>query len=168
MTETQNKWGGARVRVPPPLVFLTGVCGGALIDAFAWPLPFSFGRAARLTVASVVGLVGLLLMASTISWFRRTGQDPQPWKPTPELIARGPYRFCRNPMYIGMSLLQGSAGLFFDRLWILLLVVPALVLVHFTAVLPEERYLAERFGDAYRAYLASVPRYLGWKSTPTP
>ena len=163
MTETQDKRGGARVRVPPPLVFLVGIVGGALLGAFAWPLPAPFGRAADLALASILALFGVVMTLGALRWFRRTGQEPQPWKPSPELIAQGPYRFSRNPMYIGMALLQSSLGLVFDNVWIVLLAATALIVIHYTAVLPEERYLAERFGDAYSRYAASVPRYLGRK-----
>jgi protein-S-isoprenylcysteine O-methyltransferase Ste14 len=38
--------------------------------------------------------------------------------------------------------------------------LPALIVVHYTAVLPEEKYLSERFGEAYQRYAASVRRYL--------
>ncbi len=166
MTEARNKSGGARVRVPPPLVFLVGIGGGALLGAFIRPLPAPFGRSADLALASVLALFGLFMILGALRWFRRTGQEPQPWTPSPELIAQGPYRFSRNPIYIGMALLQSSLGLVFDNVWIVLLAASALIVVHYTAVLPEERYLAERFGDAYFRYAATVPRYLGRKSRP--
>ena len=44
--------------------------------------------------------------------------------------------------------------------WVLVLIVPACVLLHYTVVLREERYLAQKFGDAYRRYRERVPRYL--------
>ncbi len=104
--------------------------------------------------------LGLALGASALGLFRRMGQDPRPWEPSPDLIFQGPYRLSRNPMYLSMALLQTSVGLFIDSLWVVLLWIPALVVVHYTAVLPEEKYLSERFGDAYQKYAASVRRYL--------
>jgi protein-S-isoprenylcysteine O-methyltransferase Ste14 len=47
-----------------------------------------------------------------------------------------------------------------NNLWISLFAAPALMTVHFIAVLPEERYLAEKFGDSYRSFLARVRRYI--------
>jgi protein-S-isoprenylcysteine O-methyltransferase Ste14 len=63
-------------------------------------------------------------------------------------------------MYVSMALLQTSVGLAVDSLWVVLLWLPALIVVHYTAVLPEEKYLSERFGEAYQRYAASVRRYL--------
>jgi len=62
-------------------------------------------------------------------------------------------------MYLGLTLVLIGLGLAIDHLWVALLAVPALVVVHFIAVLPEEKYLAEKFGENYRAYLARVRRY---------
>jgi len=53
----------------------------------------------------------LLLGGSAFGLLRKTGQDPTPWKPTPSLVFAGPYRFTRNPMYVGMTAMQvGIAG----------------------------------------------------------
>jgi protein-S-isoprenylcysteine O-methyltransferase Ste14 len=92
--------------------------------------------------------------------FTRTGQSPFPWKPTPQLILQGPYRFTRNPMYVGVTVFLIGLGLALNNLWISLFAAPALLAVHFIAVLPEERYLTEKFGDSYRSFLARVRRYI--------
>ena len=99
-------------------------------------------------------------MASARVHFARTGQSPIPWKPSPSLILRGPYRYTRNPMYVGMTLVEVGLGLAANNLWIALFALPALVIVHVIAVRPEERYLAEKFGASYKEYLAQVRRYL--------
>src|ERR1700694_2773149 len=83
-----------------------------------------------------------------------------PWKPSPELILKGPYRFTRNPMYLGITLFEIGFGLAVNNLWISLFAVPALLTVHFIAVLPEERYLSKKFGESYKAYRTQVRRYL--------
>ena len=92
--------------------------------------------------------------------FIRTGQSPIPWKPSPELILRGPYRFTRNPMYLGVTLVETGLGIALNNLWISFFALPALLIVHFIAVLPEEKYLSEKFGDSYRGYLSRVRRYI--------
>jgi protein-S-isoprenylcysteine O-methyltransferase Ste14 len=63
-------------------------------------------------------------------------------------------------MYVGVTLLEVGLGLAFNNLWISLFALPALLTVHVIAVLPEERYLSEKFGESYRAYLAGTRRYL--------
>lgn len=165
MNRIESKKGGANVRMPPPLVFIFGMAAGWALDTYVRRLPVPIGETFGRLAAAVAALAGLLLILSALVLFRRTGQDPQPWKPSPELIGQGPYRFSRNPIYLGMLLLQCGVGFAFDSLWIVLWSAPSLLGVHFAAVLPEERYLAHRFGEGYRRYAATTARYLGWPKT---
>jgi protein-S-isoprenylcysteine O-methyltransferase Ste14 len=151
----KGRQGGARVRVPPPLWFAAAIALGLLLP----------GLRIRLgALGTFLGLAciaaGLALFASAIRWFRKTGQDPKPWTPSPELILRGPYRFTRNPIYVAMTLAVLGIALWTGRWWMALLDACALLAVHFTAVLPEERYLSEKFGGPYQEFKARVRRYL--------
>lgn len=159
MTATQSKQGGARVRFPPPLVFVAWTVVGVLFQRVV-PLRAGGARALGVVVGAVVIAAGAALIAWALGFFRRTGQDARPWTPSPSLIVEGPYERTRNPMYVGMTLIQMGAGFAANNLWISLLAGASLYGVHHLAVLPEESYLTERFGDAYRAYRASVRRYL--------
>jgi protein-S-isoprenylcysteine O-methyltransferase Ste14 len=108
----------------------------------------------------VILLAGLTMGISARTLVARTGQSPIPWKPTPELVFRGPYRFTRNPMYMGLTFIQTGLGFALGNLWISILAPVALLVVHFIAVLPEEQYLAQKFGASYRDYCQRVRRYL--------
>ena len=160
MAHTESAERGATVRFPPPLVFLIGILLGVACDRMVIPAPVPVGRATSAIAGLVLLGAGLLVMASARIHFTRTGQSPIPWKPSPSLILQGPYRYTRNPMYVGMTLLELGFGVAVNNLWISLFAVPALVIVHFIAVRPEERYLSEKFGASYKAYLAQVRRYL--------
>jgi protein-S-isoprenylcysteine O-methyltransferase Ste14 len=150
----------AAVRFPPPLVYLLAVIAGALLHAYGLPLPFGLASGAQVAMGVGVALPGLALMAGAMGLFGRTGQDPKPWTSTPEVISSGVYRFSRNPMYVGMALLQAGIGIGLANGWIVLLVPPALVIVYATAIRPEEAYLERKFGDRYVAYKGSVRRWL--------
>ena len=151
---------GAKVRFPPPLVFLGAIVLGVIVQHKAMPLSLVFARWLRLAAAVLILACGVSLVASARILFKRTGQNPIPWKPTPELILQGPYRFTRNPMYVGVTLFVIGLGLAVNNLWISLFAAPALLVVHFIAVLPEERYLGAKFGESYQSFLAQVRRYL--------
>jgi len=106
-------------------------------------------------------LIGLTLFTWCVSLFARVGKGTlAPWDPTRKLVAVGPYRHMRNPMItgvaailIGHALLRGSLVL---SLW-----ACAFVLInHVYFVLSEEPGLEKRFGDSYRTYKASVPRWI--------
>jgi protein-S-isoprenylcysteine O-methyltransferase Ste14 len=156
----QNKEGGARVYFPPPLVFLIFILLGIVLQRAVRPLTIPVGRPLGVTGGIVLIAVGLCLGASAMVLFRRTGQHPRPWAPTPELIPNGPYRFTRNPMYVAMTLFVLGLGIALNDLWVSLFAPVALLAVHFIAVLPEERYLGEKVGESYRGYVARVRRYL--------
>ena len=160
MAQTNSVERGANVRFPPPLVFLGGILLGVAFDYFVKPAPVPVGRTISVIGGLLVLVAGLGFIASARIHFTRTGQSPVPWRPSPTLILNGPYRFTRNPMYIGVTLVELGLGLALNNLWISLFAVPALLTVHFIAVLPEERYLSEKFGESYKVYLAQVRRYL--------
>jgi protein-S-isoprenylcysteine O-methyltransferase Ste14 len=160
MSKPKTAERGAQVRFFPPLVFVGFILFGIALQYAVTPIPFPIDRWITLTAGILISLIGLSLIVMANMLFRRTGQEPAPWTPTPELLLEGPYRFTRNPMYLGLTLIQVGLGLAVNNLWISLLAVPALLVVHFIAVLPEERYLTKKFGKNYKAYLAKVRRYL--------
>ena len=106
------------------------------------------------------GCAVLAITTSALVLFRLSGQDPKPWLPSPSMIVRGPYRFTRNPMYVGLTSLMAGIGLLLDSVWVLALCLPALVTVHFLAVVREEAYLTEKFGEEYIRYREKVRRYV--------
>lgn len=156
----QNEPDRAAVRLPPPLVYLGGIVAGLLVHHFVWPLSAKLPSYARVTIAVVVAIASISLLGGALRLFRRTGQDPEPWKPTPEIITTGVYRYTRNPMYIGLALFQIALGVALANGWILVLAPVALGTVYLTAVQREEAYLERKFGAEYLDYKSSVRRWL--------
>jgi protein-S-isoprenylcysteine O-methyltransferase Ste14 len=151
---------GAAVRIPPPLVYLGALLAGVILHAFVLPLPLSLAPGVRTALTAAAALLGLASMGGALRLFRRTGQDPKPWEPTPEIISTGVYRFTRNPMYVGMALLQIAFGVGLANGWILALVPVVLAVVQRTAIRHEEAYLERKFGETYTRYKRSVRRWL--------
>ncbi|HEX2485110.1 MAG TPA: isoprenylcysteine carboxylmethyltransferase family protein [Myxococcota bacterium] len=149
----------ADVRVLPPLLFLASIALGVVLGSL---LPLRFHAGGGIRVALGVGAIalGVALAAWTIAWMRRTHQDPDPRKPTPELILAGPFRLSRNPIYVGMALVQLGVGVALGNLWVLLLLPPTLYVLVRQVVEREEAYLARKFGEPYEAYRRSVRRWL--------
>jgi protein-S-isoprenylcysteine O-methyltransferase Ste14 len=92
--------------------------------------------------------------------FRRSGQNENPWKPTPQIVERGPFRITRNPMYLQMIIICIGVAVILANAWILLLVPVGGWVLQRLAILPEEVYLERKFGDTYRAYKNRVRRWL--------
>jgi protein-S-isoprenylcysteine O-methyltransferase Ste14 len=78
---------------------------------------------------------------------------------TSRLVADGPYRYIRNPLYFGNILLAIGFGLMASRVGCVILIVGMLVFVY-RLILREEAGIAGSQGDAYRAYCSAVPRLL--------
>jgi len=155
-----NERDGAAVRFPPPFVYLGAVAVGGLLHVFVFALPVDLPLALRMVSSVATALFGVALVAAAIGLFRRTGQDPKPWESTPEIISTGIYRLTRNPMYVGMALLQTSIGITWGNGWILALVPVVLVTIYTIAIRHEEAYLERKFGSTYLDYKRSVRRWL--------
>lgn len=154
---------GAAVRIPPPFLFIASTALAVAIERYAVALPFpALHNDLRMALAWGLGAVGAVFLFTSLNLFRLTGQNPEPWKPSPSLIRKGLYKYTRNPMYVGFGIAQLAFGIGQRNLWIILFVVLSGFLVLRLAILPEERYLEEKFGDDYRTYKAEVPRWLGF------
>jgi len=148
----------ADVRILPPVLLLGSVLLGLGLH---WLLPLRFGGGGlRLAFGLVLIGAGVAAGGWTLTWLRRTHQDPDPRKPSPELILGGPFRWSRNPIYLGMVLLQAGIGVAAGNGWLLLLLAPLVLILQHSVIEREEEYLARKFGDAYAAYRASVRRWL--------
>lgn len=150
---------GAAVRLPPPLAYLAGLIVGGLLQLLL-PVHVALPLALRIGLSLATALLGLWLLAGAIGLFRRTGQDPKPWLGTPEIIATGVYQHTRNPMYVGMALVQASIGIAWANFWILAAIPVVLLAVYATAIRHEEAYLEQKFGEQYLAYKRLVRRWL--------
>jgi protein-S-isoprenylcysteine O-methyltransferase Ste14 len=151
----------ADVTVKPPLLF-----GGALALGYVLSLylPLGPGLASPNALALTVGLLfiagGFALAIFSVRAFRRAGTNLVPGHPATALVTTGPYRVTRNPIYIGFVLVYFGLSIVLTSVWVLLLLFPVLVILQRGVVAREEVYLERKFGDAYRAYKARVPRWL--------
>jgi protein-S-isoprenylcysteine O-methyltransferase Ste14 len=111
-------------------------------------------------VAWALTLAFLALAVSSIGNFRRSHTSIVPVRPATALVITGPYRFTRNPMYVGLAALTSALALFMNTWWPIVLLAPVLLMVRVFVIGPEERYLHRRFGSDYVAYTHRVRRWL--------
>jgi len=83
-----------------------------------------------------------------------------PVDPPKELVVRGPYRYVRNPMYVGVLLILFSEACLFNSRALFLYALGAFVVVHAFVLLYEEPHLRRKFGEAYASYCKKVDRWL--------
>lgn len=152
---------GAGVRIPPPLYFVVPLLAGYLLQR-QWPIalvPPAAARAASIVGAALV-VAWIALMLSAFALFIRAKTSIIPVRPTTTIVVTGPYRFTRNPMYLGFALGYAGASLLWNACWPVILFPVALIAVRRLAIDREERYLERKFGGEYLAYRARVRRWL--------
>jgi len=160
------RWSGREdspgILVLPPLVYLAAFGVGGLVDRLRpWPLAESWAALDALRWAGFAALaVGLALDLWSLSLFLRAKTSALPFRPASAIVARGPYRFTRNPMYLGMTLTLAGVGLVLGRTWILLAALGGALVMDRYAIRREERYLERRFGPEYVDYRRRVRRWL--------
>jgi protein-S-isoprenylcysteine O-methyltransferase Ste14 len=160
MTEARDTAG---VIAPPPLIALAAVVIGVALDWLlpAYVLTVLLSLAERIVIGVVLIAAGAGLAIPAILAFRSAGTHVEPWKPSSVLATTGVYAHVRNPMYVGLALLVAGIGIALASDWTLVMLVVAALLMHFGVVKREERYLSAKFGEPYRQYMDTVPRY-GW------
>ena len=111
----------------------------------------------------VIGTAGAAVALWCILTFAFIGRGtPAPFDPPRRLVIKGPYRFVRNPMYVGAGLALAGAALYYESWPVLVYAGLFLLLTHFFVVLYEEPTLRQTFGPEYEAYCHRVRRW--WPS----
>lgn len=155
-----------------------GPADGATVPFHVWPpvavgVPLLVGAVLTRAVGDPVEIGGwrvpvgwALLVAFTLwnGWallhFRRHRTGLLPGRPTRVVMTTGPFRFSRNPLYVGLLVLHLGLALLDPSVWALILWPASVGLLLWGAILPEERFLAQAFGDTYVSYAARVRRWL--------
>jgi protein-S-isoprenylcysteine O-methyltransferase Ste14 len=128
-------------------------------------VPFSLPRGS-LTLAIVPVGATLIIIGTTLAIlarreFAQHGQPTDPGYPTSQVITTGVFSISRNPLYLGGVCILVGIALAVNLPWVLALLIPALVACHYVLIVPEEKYLAAKFGEEYRMYTTLVHRWIG-------
>jgi protein-S-isoprenylcysteine O-methyltransferase Ste14 len=145
--------------IPPPVIFLAALGIGLAVQRFAPHRLFANASVGHVA-GGIVAALGVALSTWMVVHFRRSGTPVSPLQPSRTLLISGPYRFSRNPDYLGQTLLYAGIALMLNSTWVLLALVPALLAVRYAVIAREERYLSARFGEQYASYCRRVRRWL--------
>src|SRR5216683_3327815 len=145
--------------VRPPIALLLAFVGGLGID-WLYPLRFVPADISGGWVGAAVFAASFALALWAIATFRDAGTRVETYKATSTIVESGPYRFTRNPIYVGMFVGLIGLAIGFNSLWILAALVPFFLIIRFVVVAREEDYLERKFGGPYLAYKTRVRRWL--------
>lgn len=148
-----------RPRILPPAVALLWLAVALVIHLATKPRPLA-ALSLRLGLAAAALAMGIALVAWPLRLFDRAGTTHKPGERPRALVSSGPYRWTRNPMYLGIALLMLGIGLPFGT-WPFLVAPAGFLLTVDRAFVPgEERALETALGDEYRSYRSRVRRWL--------
>ena len=145
-------------RLWPPVAIGAPLLLGAL-STYWWGDPIEPGSW-RMPLGWALVVLFVVWNGWSLWLFARHETGLLPGSPTEAMIEEGPYRLSRNPLYVGLLVLYLALALLGGSLWALVLFPVAVLLVLWGAILPEERFLHERFGEPYDAYRRRVRRWL--------
>ena len=137
----------------------------AMALQLAVPLALPRGFLTPVIILGGIALVsvGTALVVLARREFARHGQPTDPGFPTSKIVTTGVFAVSRNPLYLGGICILMGIALAFNLPWVLVLLLPAIVACHYILIVPEERYLAAKFGEEYGRYAATVHRWIGRK-----
>ena len=145
-------------KIIPPVYFLLSLL--AMTALHFWlpiarivPVPWSYGGV-------VLVILGIALAVIASGLFKRAGTPVIPFEPSTALVTSGPYRFTRNPMYLGLVLIHLGAAAFCGTLGAFLPIPVFVWIIQTRFIVGEERFLEEIFGEQYLAYKGRVRRWL--------
>ena len=146
--------------VPWPPILFVATCAFAILARQVYPLPWpGLDDAAARVIGYGFGVAGLALIAWGLLTLRRAGTTVMPNQRVDKLVTDGPFRYRRNPIYMGEVLLFFGLAQITGNIWFALVAPLFAIAVYYLAILPEERHLENRFGQAYLDYKESTRRW---------
>lgn len=147
--------------IPWPPILLVGVIVAAVALGYlapvAWP---GVNDAPAHYVGLGIGAAGLGLLAWAIITLRAHGTTVLPDAGATSLVTNGPYWRFRNPIYLADTLILLGVAELTKNVWLVAAALVFALLVTWLAILPEERHLTRRFGQAYLDYKSKSRRWI--------
>mgnify|MGYP001047295515 FL=1 len=148
-----------RTLILPPAPYAAAMLAGWWLDRHVKPLPWDDGAASQMLGWLWVA-AGLGLFVWTLWTFRCHRTTVNPYAGASQLCTEGPFRFSRNPIYLGDWLLLAGVALLLNSLWPLIFAPLVWLALRYGVIRHEEAHLEAKFGDAYPTYRARVRRWL--------
>ncbi len=148
----------ASVKIHPPILLLIHVLAVFLLN-WLIPLPFAFSKALEWS-GYILVFAGLGFAFSAVNRFSKMHTTLDPHGSVSTLVMSGPYRFSRNPIYLGFVCTLVGLPLALGTYWGVVLSPVFMVLLFQLVIKHEEAYLEKKFGDEYTSYKSRVRRWV--------
>jgi protein-S-isoprenylcysteine O-methyltransferase Ste14 len=128
-----------------------------------FPLPQGILRQVLIPVGIALIIIGIGFIVLARREFAHYSQPTDPGHPTNKIVKTGVFSISRNPLYLGSVIVFWGIALTLNILWTLVTLLLSIIICLYVLIIPEEEYLAVKFGEEYKEYIASVHRWLGRK-----
>lgn len=148
-------------RVPWPPLLLVGLIAVAIALGYVAPMPWpGLNDTPARSIGLGIGAAGVALMVWAIVTLRAHNTTVLPDTGATNLVTTGPYRRFRNPIYLADTMIILGVAELTKNIWLVGAAAAFVALVSWLAIVPEEKHLARRFGQAYLDYKAKSRRWL--------
>jgi protein-S-isoprenylcysteine O-methyltransferase Ste14 len=160
LPEHVGKFARALMLIPVPWVFVLAYLVGVGLEAVCFHGHFFSGTPLLTETGAIVFLAGAVLAAWGWLLFRKAKTTRFPGQASSTMVAWGPYRFTRNPIYLGLTIAYlGESGIL-RQLWPVLPLLLVIVYLNWIVIPVEEEKLRQVFGRGYEEYRTRVGRWL--------
>lgn len=140
------------------IYFLMAAC--AVLLQRLLPLPAVLSGPVPRTIVALIMIINLVIGLAAARGMLTARTSLNPHRPTTALVLSGPFRFTRNPMYVGLTVFYIGLMLVFELTWGLILLPIVVWLITIWVIVPEEKYLEQKFGSDYLDYKSRVRRWV--------
>lgn len=152
----------AKVLAPPPVIYGLFFLAGLGIERWIFPIPII--EPVLVPLGWCLVAVGLATIVWAVVLFQRAGTPVEPGRRVEAIVTEGPYRVSRNPIYLGLMSAYVGGAVLLGAFWPIILAPILKLTMDLGVIRHEERYLAERFGNAYLAFYEITPRWFSiWR-----
>jgi protein-S-isoprenylcysteine O-methyltransferase Ste14 len=142
----------------PPAIPAAGLLLGWLLGK-VWPLPLPLPAWTR-WIEWPLFVIAPCIAIWAVMTFRRHNTVVDPRGKVVTIVSSGPFRYTRNPMYVSLMLLYTAGALAIGNVWVVILLAPVFLALHYGVIIPEEQYLKAAFGGQYTEYRGRVRRWI--------
>ena len=145
-------------RIHPPIYFLIGLIAMILLSSFVpighWlHFPWRY-------IGIIIIVLGFYLFLGSGMFFQKLGTNPRPGTRATLIVTKGPFKYTRNPMYLGLIIMLIGTSILLGTFSPLIVIPTLFLILHTQFVLREEKWMAEWFGEPYLEYKKKTPRWL--------
>jgi len=145
--------------VLPPLPYALALYASWRLEHEVLSLPVDLGKLSQAAGWGLI-VIGLLLFGWTVVTFHNHHTTVNPYAAASSLCTDGPFRFSRNPIYVGDWCIYAGVTLLLKTIWPLGFALPVWLVIRYAVIRHEEVHLEAKFGDTYRDFRVRVRRWL--------